>query len=61
MNKERLPPGQMLTNDFPVLHVGPIPRLNEPKWSFSKAWGKQVMVVARKDDHFYRFFGQRFL
>ena len=28
----RLPPGQSLTLDFPVLHVGPTPRFNEAAW-----------------------------
>ena len=28
----RLPPGQSLTNKFPVLHYGPIPRFNEATW-----------------------------
>lgn len=28
----RLPPGQSLTLDFPVLHVGPTPRFNEATW-----------------------------
>jgi DMSO/TMAO reductase YedYZ molybdopterin-dependent catalytic subunit len=29
----RLPPGQSLTNRFPVLHYGPIPRTNLDTWS----------------------------
>ena len=28
----RLPPGQALTNRFPVLHYGPVPRFNEATW-----------------------------
>ncbi len=28
----RLPPGQSLTNRFPVLHYGPVPRFDEAKW-----------------------------
>jgi DMSO/TMAO reductase YedYZ molybdopterin-dependent catalytic subunit len=28
----RLPPGQSLTLDFPVLHVGPVPAFHEDSW-----------------------------
>jgi DMSO/TMAO reductase YedYZ molybdopterin-dependent catalytic subunit len=28
----RLPPGQALTNKFPVLHYGPVPRFNPATW-----------------------------
>lgn len=30
----RLPPGQSLTLDFPVLHYGPTPGFNEATWDF---------------------------
>lgn len=30
----RLPPGQSLTNRFPVLHYGPIPGFNAATWDF---------------------------
>src|SRR5919201_6534031 len=30
----RIPPGQYLTNDFPVLSAGPTPRTPLDKWSF---------------------------
>lgn len=30
----RLPPGQSLTNRFPVLHYGPVPRFNPATWDF---------------------------
>jgi len=30
----RLPPGQALTNKFPVLHYGPVPHFNPDTWSF---------------------------
>ena len=30
----RLPPGQALTNRFPVLHYGPVPRFNPATWDF---------------------------
>jgi DMSO/TMAO reductase YedYZ molybdopterin-dependent catalytic subunit len=31
----RIPPGQYLTTDFPVLSAGPTPRLRLDEWSFS--------------------------
>lgn len=30
----RVPPGQSLTSGFPVLHYGPVPRVDLQKWSF---------------------------
>lgn len=30
----RLPPGQSLTNRFPVLHYGPVPDFNPATWNF---------------------------
>lgn len=30
----RLPPGQSLTNKFPVLHYGPVPSFNPNTWDF---------------------------
>jgi DMSO/TMAO reductase YedYZ molybdopterin-dependent catalytic subunit len=35
----RLPPGQSLTNKFPVLHYGPVPRFNPATWDF-RVWGE---------------------
>jgi DMSO/TMAO reductase YedYZ molybdopterin-dependent catalytic subunit len=35
----RLPPGQSLTDKFPVLHYGPIPSFNESIWEF-RIWGE---------------------
>ena len=31
----RVPPGQYLTSDFPVLSAGPTPRIPLDRWSFS--------------------------
>ncbi len=31
----RLPPGQYLTRDFPVLSAGPTPRVDPERWSFT--------------------------
>ncbi|MBC7264737.1 MAG: sulfite oxidase-like oxidoreductase [Chloroflexi bacterium] len=30
----RIPPGQVLTEKFPVLHEGPVPRVNLTEWDF---------------------------
>ena len=35
----RLPPGQSLTQKFPVLHYGPVPRFNPGTWDF-RVWGE---------------------
>jgi DMSO/TMAO reductase YedYZ molybdopterin-dependent catalytic subunit len=34
-SSSRLPPGQYLVNDFPVLSAGPTPRANLDQWTFS--------------------------
>lgn len=40
MRKEkRLPPGQSLTEKFPVLHYGPVPAFNKASWDF-RIWGE---------------------
>ena len=35
----RLPPGQSLTQKFPVLHYGPVPFFNPATWDF-RVWGE---------------------
>jgi DMSO/TMAO reductase YedYZ molybdopterin-dependent catalytic subunit len=35
----RLPPGQSLTQKFPVLHYGPVPSFNPATWDF-RIWGE---------------------
>ena len=35
----RLPPGQSLTQKFPVLHYGPVPSFNPVTWDF-RVWGE---------------------
>jgi DMSO/TMAO reductase YedYZ molybdopterin-dependent catalytic subunit len=35
----RLPPGQSLTQKFPVLHYGPVPRFDPKTWDF-RVWGE---------------------
>ncbi|HLW36810.1 MAG TPA: molybdopterin-dependent oxidoreductase, partial [Candidatus Eremiobacteraceae bacterium] len=32
--EQRLPPGQYMARDFPVLHVGEIPQFNPARWRF---------------------------
>ncbi|HMA35462.1 MAG TPA: molybdopterin-dependent oxidoreductase [Chloroflexia bacterium] len=36
--KKRLPPGQTLTDKWPVLHYGPVPRRQLKDWNF-RVWG----------------------
>jgi len=38
-NEGRLPPGQSLTQKFPVLHYGPVPQFNPATWDF-RIWGE---------------------
>ena len=35
----RLPPGQSLTQKFPVLHYGPVPQFSPATWDF-RVWGE---------------------
>jgi DMSO/TMAO reductase YedYZ molybdopterin-dependent catalytic subunit len=37
----RVPPGQSLTQKFPVLHYGPVPNFNPATWDFH-VWGEVV-------------------
>jgi DMSO/TMAO reductase YedYZ molybdopterin-dependent catalytic subunit len=37
--EELLPPGQALTQKFPVLHYGPVPQFNPATWDF-RIWGE---------------------
>jgi DMSO/TMAO reductase YedYZ molybdopterin-dependent catalytic subunit len=34
VDAQRIPPGQTVTRLFPVLHVGPVPRVNPDTWRF---------------------------
>lgn len=38
-SRGRLPPGQLLTRRFPVLHYGPVPRFDPASWIF-RVWGE---------------------
>ncbi len=39
ISEGRLPPGQSLTQKFPVLHYGPVPRFNPATWEL-RVWGE---------------------
>ena len=47
----RLPPGQSLTQRFPVLHYGPVPRFNPATWDF-RIWGELEQEVRWTWDEF---------
>ena len=47
----RLPPGQSVTNKFPVLHYGPVPRFNPATWDF-RMWGEVDSEVRLTWDEF---------
>jgi DMSO/TMAO reductase YedYZ molybdopterin-dependent catalytic subunit len=47
----RLPPGQSLTQKFPVLHYGPVPVFNPATWDF-RIWGEVEQERAWSWDEF---------
>lgn len=49
----RLPPGQALTQKFPVLHYGPIPRFNPVTWNL-RVWGEVEKEVRWTWDEFQK-------
>jgi DMSO/TMAO reductase YedYZ molybdopterin-dependent catalytic subunit len=49
----RLPPGQALTQKFPVLHYGPVPLFNPATWDF-RVWGEVEEEVRWTWDEFNR-------
>lgn len=49
----RLPPGQSLTQKFPVLHYGPIPQFNPATWDF-RVWGEIEQEARWTWDEFNR-------
>ena len=49
----RLPPGQSLTQKFPVLHYGPVPPFNPLTWTF-KVWGEVDAPASWTWDEFNR-------
>ncbi|GJE28369.1 sulfite oxidase-like oxidoreductase [Methylobacterium organophilum] len=42
--RERLPPGQYLTDDFPVLQLGPTPRVSLDTWRFTLREGARPIA-----------------
>ncbi len=54
LDKEgRLPPGQSLTQKFPVLHYGPVPKFNPATWDF-RVWGEVEQEVRWTWDEFLK-------
>ena len=49
----RLPPGQSLTQKFPVLHYGPIPRFDPATWDL-RVWGEVEEDVRWTWDEFQK-------
>lgn len=49
----RLPPGQSLTQKFPVLHFGPVPSFNPATWDF-RVWGQVEEEIRWTWDEFLR-------
>ncbi|HEX7976830.1 MAG TPA: molybdopterin-dependent oxidoreductase, partial [Anaerolineales bacterium] len=49
----RLPPGQSLTQKFPVLHYGPVPRFNPATWEL-RVWGEVEQEVRWNWDEFQK-------
>jgi DMSO/TMAO reductase YedYZ molybdopterin-dependent catalytic subunit len=55
---DRLPPGQFLTEDFPVLSAGPTPRIDTDEWEFqirtetgeTHRWDWAAMQALQQDD-----------
>ncbi|MBN2044708.1 MAG: molybdopterin-dependent oxidoreductase [Anaerolineales bacterium] len=47
----RLPPGQSLTQKFPVLHYGPVPSFNPAAWDL-RVWGEVEQEVRWTWDQF---------
>jgi DMSO/TMAO reductase YedYZ molybdopterin-dependent catalytic subunit len=47
----RLPPGQSLTQKFPVLHYGPVPKFNPATWDF-RVFGEVEQAVRWTWDEF---------
>lgn len=48
-DRDRLPPGQYLTDDFPILSLGPTPEVNKNSWKL-KIWGLCETFLLSWDD-----------
>lgn len=42
--RNRIPPGQVLTEKWPVLHYGPVPKVDLATWTF-RIWGRVARPV----------------
>lgn len=42
--RNRIPPGQVLTEKWPVLHYGPVPKVDLATWTF-RIWGRVTRPV----------------
>lgn len=42
--KARIPPGQVLTEKWPVLHYGPVPNVDLATWTF-RVWGRVARPI----------------
>jgi DMSO/TMAO reductase YedYZ molybdopterin-dependent catalytic subunit len=51
--QKRVPPGQYLTEKWPVLHYGPIPRFDPKTWDF-RVWGRVENEVRMSWDDFQK-------
>ena len=51
--KDRVPPGQYLTEKWPVLHYGSVPRVDLARWDF-KVWGEVENPFTLAWDEFKR-------
>ncbi len=49
----RLPPGQLLSNRFPVLHYGMVPSFDPQQWDF-RVWGEVEQALRLSWDEFNR-------
>ena len=52
-SKRQLPPGQYLTNDFPVLSAGPTPRISLDAWEFTvrPSWATATVGAGHSSWH----------
>jgi len=50
---KRVPPGQYLTEKWPVLHYGPVPSFDAKKWDF-RVWGRVENELRWSWDEFQR-------
>ena len=49
--ENRVPPGQFLTDKFPVLHYGRVPNIDQSKWTF-RIWGSVESEVTLNFEQF---------